>query len=61
MGEFAYTYFGYLKNDDLKKIPGRGFELFVDAKYLYAFCNMDYTSESSLLERGKKVREANFK
>ena len=50
-----------IKNDDLKKIPGRVFELFVDAKYLYAFCNMYYTSQSSLLKRRKKVRGENFK
>ena len=35
--------------------------IFVDAWSLCAFFNIDYTSESSFLERGKKVRGGNFK
>ena len=61
MGEFDYAYFGDLKDDVLKEISEGGLGLFVDAWYLCAFFNMDYTSESSFLERGKKVRGANFK
>ena len=45
MGEFAYASFGDLKDDVLKEIPQGGFGLFVDAWYLCAFCNMEYTSE----------------
>ena len=61
MGEFAYTSFGDLKDDVLKEIPWGGFGLFVDAWSRYAFCNMDYTADFYFLERGKKVRRANFK
>ena len=61
MGEFAYTYFGDLKYDFLKKIPQGGLGLFVYAWSLCAFFNVDYTSDSSFLERGKNVRGANFK
>ena len=49
MGDFAYPSFGDLKGDVLKEIPRRGFGLFVDDWYLCAFCNMDYTSNSSFL------------
>ena len=61
MGDFAYTYFGYLKGDVLKEMPWGGFGIFVDAWYLCAFFNMEYTSESSSLERGKKIRGAKLK
>ena len=60
MGEPAYAYVGDLKDDALKEIPWGGFGLFVDAWSLCAFCNMVYTSESSLLERGKNVRGTYF-
>ena len=61
MGEFSYTYFGDLKDDFLKEMPQGGFGIFVGAWYLCAFFNMDYTSESSFLERKNKSRGANFK
>ena len=61
MGEFAYTSFGDLKDDVLKEMPWGGFGIFVDAWYLCAFFNMEYTSESSFLEKAKKVRGVNFK
>ena len=61
MGEFAYTSFGYLKDDVLKEIPWGGFGIFVDAWSPCAFCKMDYTSESSFLERRNKVRGVIFK
>ena len=60
MGEFDYAYFGDLKDDVLKEISEGGLGLFVDAWYLCAFFNMDYTSESSFLERGKKARGSKF-
>ena len=61
MGEFAYKYFGNLRNDVLKDMPQGGFGIFIDAWSLCAFFNMDHTSESSFLERGKKVRGVYFK
>ena len=61
MGEFNYAYFGDLKDDVLKEITHGSFGLFVDACYLCEFCNMDYISESSFLDRGKEVRGENFK
>ena len=61
MGEFSYASFGYLKDGVLKEMPRGGFVLFMDAWYLCALCSMYYTSESSFLERGKKVRGMNFK
>ena len=61
MVEFAYAYFGDLKDDVLKEIPQGGFGIFVNAWSLCAFFNMDYTSEFSFLERGKKVRGVHFK
>ena len=57
MGEFSYAYFGDLKDYILKEMPWGGFGLFVDAWSPCAFFNMDYTYESSFLERGKKVRK----
>ena len=60
MGEFAYTSFGDLKYDALKEIPWIFFGIFVYDWTLCEFFNMDYTFESSLLERGKKVRGVNF-
>ena len=60
MGEFSYTYFWYLKNEVLKDMPHRGFEIFMDACPLCEFCNIDYTSESSFLEKWKKVRSVGF-
>ena len=60
IGEFAYTYFGNLKDDVLNEIPRGGFGIFVDAWSLCAHFNMDYTSESSFLERGKTVRGEEF-
>ena len=61
MGEFAYASFDYLKDGVLKEIPRGGFGLFVDAWSLCTFCNMYYTSESSLIERGNTVRGVGFK
>ena len=61
MGDFAYTYFGYLKDYVLKKMPWGGFGIFLDACSLCAFYNMDYTSEYSFLERVKKFRGLGFK
>ena len=61
MGEFVYTSFGDLKDDVLKEILWGGFGILVYAWSLCALCNMDYTSESSFLEKGKKVRGSNFK
>ena len=49
MGEFIYKYFGDLKDEFLKEMPWGGFRIFVDAWYLCAFCNIDYTSESYFL------------
>ena len=60
MGDFAYAYFGFLKDDVLKEMPQGVFGIFMDDCSLCAFFNMDYTSESYLLERGKKDRGANF-
>ena len=61
MGEFAYAYFWYFKDDVLKEIPQGDFGIFVDAWSLFVFCKMEYISESSFLESGKKVRKTNFK
>ena len=61
MVDFAYVYYVYLKDDVLKEMPRRGFGLFVHAWSLIEFFNMEYTSESSSLERGKKIRGAKLK
>ena len=61
MGEFAYTSFGDLKYDALKEIPWIFFGIFVYDWTLCEFFNMDYISESSLLERVNKIRGSNFK
>ena len=60
MGEFAYAYFGYLKDGVLKEMPWRGVQLFVDSWSVYEFCNMYYTSESSFLEKLNKVIGVGF-
>ena len=54
MREFAYAYFGDLKDGVLKEMTWGGSGIFVDACSLYEFCNMDYTSESSILEKVNK-------
>ena len=61
MGEFAYASFRYLKDNVLKEMPRGGFGLFVNAWSLCEFCNMEYTYESSFLERGNKVRGVGIK
>ena len=61
MGEFVYTSFGDIKDEFLKEMPWGGFRIFVDAWYLCAFCNIDYTSKSYFLEMGKKVVGVGFK
>ena len=61
MGEFVYTSFGDLKDAVLKEMPQGGFGIFVNTWSLCKFSNMDYTSDSSFLERGKKTRGVNFK
>ena len=61
MGEFAYAYFGYLKDDVLTEVPQGVFRIFVDAWYLCLFCNMDSTSEYSLLERVNNILWIVFK
>ena len=57
MGEFAYASFGDLKDGVLKEMPWGSFGLFVDDWSLYEICNMNYSSESSFLEKGNKVIE----
>ena len=42
-------------------MPWGGFRLSVNTWSLCEFSNMEYTSESSLIEKGKKVRGAKFK
>ena len=61
MGEFTYASFDDLKDEVLKEIPWGGLGVFLDAWYLCSICNMDYTSETSFLERVKKFQGANFK
>ena len=61
MGEFAYASFGHLKDDVLKEISRVVFGHFVDVWSLCTFFKYEYISESSFLERGKKVRGGNFK
>ena len=61
MEEFAYAYFGDLKDDVLKEMTQGGLGIFMDAWYLCAFFNVNYTSESSFLERRGNVKGANFK
>ena len=59
MEELAYASFGDFKYDVLKEIPQGGLGIFLYAWSLCAFFNMEYTSESSFLEKGKKVIGAN--
>ena len=40
IGEFAYAYFGYLKDDVLKEIPWGGLGIFVDSWSTCMLCNM---------------------
>ena len=61
MEELAYASFRDFKYDVLKEIPQGGLGIFLYAWSLCAFFNMEYTSESSFLEKGKKVIGANFK
>ena len=37
-GEYAYTYFGDLKDDVLKEMPWGGFEIFMDECSPCEFC-----------------------
>ena len=61
MGQFVYTSFVDFKGDVQKELPLGGLGIFVDAWSLCEIFNMDYISESSLLERVNKIRGANFK
>ena len=51
MGDFAYAYFGGLKYGVLNEMTQGVFDLFVYAWSLFPFCNVDYTSKTSFLER----------
>ena len=56
MGEFIYASFGGLKDVVLEEMPQGGFGLFGGALSLWAYYNMEYAYESSLLEMGKNIR-----
>ena len=61
MGEFAYASFDYLKDGVLKEIPRGGFGIFINSWSLCEFFNIEYTFDSSVLERVNKVRGSNYK
>ena len=50
-----------MKDGVLKEMLRGGFGIFVDFWSICAFCNMDYTSDSSLLDMGNNSIGANSK